>query len=154
MALIFDAENFIPDDDASSQSSLNSHKYSDFNYFSGNENALDLSTKIRDSHFNAKAQNCTRFFPNECKSTTNCHNRCNALFNAGRTYGSNDHQEKITRTKSMMDMRSQLLHRSLVDMINRRRLCKTVGAVEDTFLGDLLKIVKEKDLDVVEVLSF
>ncbi|KAG5550753.1 hypothetical protein RHGRI_015643 [Rhododendron griersonianum] len=124
-------ENFIPDDDASSQSSLNSHKYSDFYYFSGNENALDLSPKIRDSHFNAKAQNCTRFFPNECKSTTNCHNRCNALFNAGRTYGSNDHQEKITRTKSMLDMRSQLLHRSLVDMINRRRLCKTVGAVED-----------------------
>ncbi|KAF7143344.1 hypothetical protein RHSIM_Rhsim05G0229600 [Rhododendron simsii] len=122
-------ENFIPDDDASSQSSLNSHKYSDFNYFLGNENALDLSPKTRDSHFNAKAQNCTRFFPNECKSTTNCHNRCNALFNAGRTYGSNDHREKIT--PMMMDMRSQLLHRSLVEMINRRRLCKTVGAVED-----------------------
>ncbi|XP_058214744.1 probable serine/threonine-protein kinase WNK5 [Rhododendron vialii] len=124
-------ENFIPDDDASSQSSLNSLKYFDFNYFSGNENALDSSPKIRDSHFNAKAQNCTRFFPNECKSTTNCHNRCNALFNAGRTYGSNDHWQKITRMKSMMDMRSQLLHQSLVDMINRRRLCKTVGAMED-----------------------
>lgn len=123
-------ENFIPADDASSQSSLNSHTYSNFNYFSGNEKAFDLSPKIADSHFSAKTQNCTRFSPENCTST-NCYDRSNALFSTGRTFDSNNRQQKITRINSMMDIRSQLLHRSLVEMINRRRLCKTVGAVVD-----------------------
>lgn len=127
MVLFSDAENFIPDDDASSQSSQNSHKYSDLKYTMGNENGLDLSPKKGDSHFSSKAQDFVRIFPVECKSKTNPPDRRNALFNAsGRAYGCSDHQKK-----SMMDMRSQLLHWSLVDLINRRRLCKTVGAVED-----------------------
>jgi len=37
----------------------------------------------------------------------------------------------LTRNKSLIDMRSQLLHQSLVEEANKRRLFKTVGAVED-----------------------
>jgi WNK lysine deficient protein kinase len=38
---------------------------------------------------------------------------------------------RLTRNRSLVDMRSQLLHRSLVEEVNKRRLFKTVGAVEN-----------------------
>lgn len=38
---------------------------------------------------------------------------------------------KLTRNRSLVDIRSQLLHRSLVEEVSKRRLFKTVGAVED-----------------------
>ncbi|XP_057772549.1 probable serine/threonine-protein kinase WNK4 isoform X2 [Salvia miltiorrhiza] len=38
---------------------------------------------------------------------------------------------RLTRNRSLVDTRSQLLHRSLVDEVNRRRLFKTVDAVEN-----------------------
>lgn len=37
---------------------------------------------------------------------------------------------RLTRNRSLVDVHSQLLHRSLVEEVNRRRLFKTVGAVE------------------------
>ena len=37
----------------------------------------------------------------------------------------------MTRNRSMVDMRSQLLHRTLVEELNRRLFFNTVGAVED-----------------------
>ncbi|XVF05847.1 hypothetical protein REPUB_Repub05bG0208400 [Reevesia pubescens] len=38
---------------------------------------------------------------------------------------------KLTRNRSLIDSRSQLLHRSLVEEVSKRRWFKTVGAVED-----------------------
>ena len=38
---------------------------------------------------------------------------------------------RLTRNRSLIDIRSQLLHRSLVEEVNKRRLFKTVGAVEN-----------------------
>lgn len=38
---------------------------------------------------------------------------------------------RLMRNRSLVDTRSQLLHRSLVEEVNRRRLFKTVDAVED-----------------------
>ena len=37
----------------------------------------------------------------------------------------------MTRNRSMVDMRSQLLHRTLVEELNRRLFFNTVGAVEN-----------------------
>lgn len=37
---------------------------------------------------------------------------------------------RLTRNRSLVDVHSQLLHLSLVEEVNRRRLFKTVGAVE------------------------
>lgn len=42
----------------------------------------------------------------------------------------NNHH-RLTRNRSLIDIRSQLLHRSLVEEVNKRRLFKTVGAVEN-----------------------
>ncbi|KAL7194909.1 hypothetical protein ACSBR1_035173 [Camellia fascicularis] len=103
-----------------------------------NENDFDLSPKHANFTAN-KGHNCTRFCPEESKSSKNGCNQSNALMlDTHRTYGSssNHHhqqqqQSKITRVKSLVDIRSQLLHRSLVEMINKRRLFKTVGAVDN-----------------------
>lgn len=99
-------DNLFVNDDASSQSSLNSFKYSNLSYCSGNEDDHDLSII-------AKARNTTRFCPAD-----------------RRNYGSNL-APKLTRMRSLVDVRSQLLHRSLVEEINKRRLFKTVGAIEN-----------------------
>ncbi|KAF5941057.1 hypothetical protein HYC85_022224 [Camellia sinensis] len=132
-------EDFLINDDASSQNSQNSFNYSNLNYSSANENDFDLSPKHANFTAN-KGHNCTRFCPEESKSSKNGYNQSNALMlDTHRTYASssNHHhhqqqqQSKITRVKSLVDIRSQLLHRSLVEMINKRRLFKTVGAVEN-----------------------
>ena len=101
------AEDLFVNDDASSQSSLNSFKYSNISYCSGNEDDHDLSI------INAKARKSTRFCPAD-----------------RRKCGSNL-PPKLTRMRSLVDVRSQLLHRSLVEEINKRRLFKTVGAIEN-----------------------
>ncbi|KAI7997020.1 putative serine/threonine-protein kinase WNK5 [Camellia lanceoleosa] len=132
-------EDFLINDDASSQNSQHSFNYSNLNYSSANENDFDLSPKHANFTAN-KGHNCTRFCPEESKSSKNGCNQSNALMlDTHRTYGnsSNHHhqqqqqQSKITRVKSLVDIRSQLLHRSLVEMINKRRLFKTVGVVEN-----------------------
>lgn len=40
-------------------------------------------------------------------------------------------RRRMTRNRSMVDMRSQLLHRTLVEELNRRLFFNTVGAVEN-----------------------
>lgn len=43
----------------------------------------------------------------------------------------NNSMPRLMRNRSLVDTRSQLLHRSLVEEVNRRRLFNTVGAVEN-----------------------
>lgn len=89
-----------------------------------------------------KIHNSSRFCPNE--------NRKNKDFLSGILYkqsqctvgssqvaaasGRKDKRgmdsRRLTRNRSLVDVHSQLLHRSLVEEVNRRRLFKTVGAVE------------------------
>ncbi|KAA8517668.1 hypothetical protein F0562_015142 [Nyssa sinensis] len=123
-------EDLLINDDVSSQSSFNSYKYSNLNYYSCNESDMDVILKGGKPQFAANTHNCTRFCPEE-RLSKNCFNQCNnALLHTQRAYSSN-HQRKITRIRSLVDVRSQLLHRSLVEEINKRRLFKTVGAVEN-----------------------
>lgn len=123
----FEGELFI-DDDASSQSSLNSFKYSTWNYSSGNEDDYDASLREVPSGF-GKIHKSTRFCPAESLSAKQYEHR-NARLDSGGCCSSNP-QRKLTRIRSQVDVRSQLLHRSLLEEINKRRLFKTVGAVEN-----------------------
>lgn len=50
---------------------------------------------------------------------------------------------KLTRNRSLVDMRSQLLHRSLVEEVSKRRLSKTVGAVEHIGFQDPCRVSKK-----------
>ncbi|KAK9290184.1 hypothetical protein L1049_008350 [Liquidambar formosana] len=118
-------EDLLINDDASSQSSLNSCKYSNQSYCSGNETDMDTSPRRGEPFFLAKSHKSTRFCPEECTSTKS-YKRCNVRLDPQRAYGSN-HQRKTT----FMDVRSQLLHRSLMEELNKRRLFNTVGAIEN-----------------------
>ncbi|TXG58954.1 hypothetical protein EZV62_016783 [Acer yangbiense] len=120
-----DAENLFDHDDASS---VNSFKYSNMDYFSGNEDDFDSSLRGGEPLFIARTHKSSRFCPaaNVKTNPRHCKERVDS-----REACSSSHQSRVTRMQSMMDVRSQLLHRSLVEEVNKRRLFKTVGAVED-----------------------
>lgn len=103
-------------DDASSHSSSYSYNYTNIKYCSENE----------DDHFtisHKKAQKSTRFCPEAGTRARNWN-----------TYNevdcSSKHRRKMVRAESVMNMRSQLLHQTLVEEMSRRRSFKTVGAIE------------------------
>lgn len=124
-------EDYFINDDTSSESSLNSFKYSNVHYCSSNETGFDLSPKTGQMH------NSTRFSPQE-NMTKVGNNQCHLSFQNIQRSSSSNHQhhhnpnyQKMRRNGSLVDTRSQALHRSLVEEINNRRLFKTVGAVEN-----------------------
>ncbi|XP_071689792.1 probable serine/threonine-protein kinase WNK5 [Rutidosis leptorrhynchoides] len=99
------------DDDTSSQSSLNSYNYSNFTYSSDHENDHHSSSFVsQDPEHDVKTKNFRRFGGEETI-------RCN--------------KPTVKRAGSVVDIRSQLLHRSLVEQIHKRRLFKTVAAIEN-----------------------
>ncbi|CAK9153766.1 unnamed protein product [Ilex paraguariensis] len=122
-------QDLLMNDDASSQCSFSSNKYSNINYVTENEIDFDMGSKRGEPHFIAKTNKCTRFCPEE-SITKNCSNQGNVMHNTRGACSSN-YQGKISRVRSLVDVRSQLLHRTLVEEINKRRLFKTVGAVEN-----------------------
>lgn len=123
------SQNWLEDvalinDDTTSLSSINSFKYSSFNYSSANEmedHELLSPKKMEHAHCNLRSQqiNTTRFCPELNRKETCFGESCS------------NPKQGMNRIRSMVDVRSQLLHKSLVEEINRRRLFKTVGAVQD-----------------------
>lgn len=121
------------DDETSSQSSYSSNKYSNMNYHSCNEHDFDQNPQVRDYH---QYNKCTRFCPQE--HTRGSHGTMSTdYYSQGGASSSNDHHNtrmkssQLNRLNSHVDVRSQLLHRSLVEEMNKRRLFNTVGAVEN-----------------------
>ncbi|XP_012838103.1 PREDICTED: probable serine/threonine-protein kinase WNK4 [Erythranthe guttata] len=107
-------------DDTSSQSSSHSEKYSGWAY----EDMLSPS----------------RFYPGENSVNGQnlakvCYRQSKNIVEPREASASRSNSEiempRLTRNRSLVDTRSQLLHRSLVEEVNRRRLFKTVDAVED-----------------------
>lgn len=117
------------DDDESSQSSLNSFKDSNLNYSSGYEDSYDASLREEPLLGFGKTHQSTRFFPADSLSEKQNKQR-NARLDSWGCSSSNP-QRKLSRIRSQVDVRSQLLHRSLLEEINKRRLFKTVGAAEN-----------------------
>ncbi|XP_068318342.1 probable serine/threonine-protein kinase WNK5 isoform X1 [Pyrus communis] len=112
-------------DDVSSQSSFDSCNYSNINYYSGNEDDL------HDVSFGKATHKSTRFCPSESRGA-NSYKQCNSQLDNQRAHKLNHHQErKLPKIQSLIDVRSQLLHRSLVEEVNKRRLFKTVGTIEN-----------------------
>lgn len=117
-------------DEATSPSSVSSPKYSNFSYCSSNEDDYDTSAR-GDPHCFAKTHQSTRFCPEERNRVNDNYQRNNVQFDAQRGQQFMKGKQKLTRIQSLVDIRSQLLHRSLVEEINKRRMFKTVGAVEN-----------------------
>jgi len=109
------------DDDGNSQSSLTSYNCSNFTYCSETEDEYHATASLvsQDPQHPEKINNLTRFCGEERVTT-----RCNA-----RPYKTQP--KVIKRVGSAVDIRSQLLHRSLVEEIHKRSLFKTVAAIEN-----------------------
>ncbi|KAJ9167390.1 hypothetical protein P3X46_022045 [Hevea brasiliensis] len=130
-------------DDASSQSSSHSGSYSIMNYISGDDHKFDMSTARRDNKHPIRTQNATRFCPQDNSSSDigqtiakDAYKHCKLLLESQYGASSSKHKRlmdnrRLTRNHSLVDIRSQLLHRSLVEEVNKRRLFKTVGSVEN-----------------------
>lgn len=125
-------------DDSSSQCSSASGKYSNLNYISSDENETSMSSVQIDQHTNInKIHNSSRFCPVENRKSKDFlggllykQSQC-AIAGLSQGVASRGRDGcKLTRNRSLVDVHSQLLHRSLVEEVNRRRLFKTVGAVE------------------------
>ena len=112
-------------DDASSSCSMNSFQSSSMNY----EDDFDLSPQQGDYPCFPKTLKSTRFCPSESPSAC-CYKQCDAQLDSWRFSHSNG-QRKLTKIRSLVDIRSQLLHRSVMAEINKRRLFNTIGAVEN-----------------------
>lgn len=92
-------------------------------YYSATDDSDDLIPSSHERlHCLTKTIQCSRFCPEGSKAKV--HNNL-----IGEDCWPK-HSQRMVRTGSLVDIRSQLLHRTLVEEINKRRLFKTVGAVE------------------------
>ncbi|XP_024974056.1 probable serine/threonine-protein kinase WNK5 [Cynara cardunculus var. scolymus] len=116
--------NILNDDDASCKSSLNSFNYSNFTYCSDDEDEYrSMSYANQDPRLVGKTKNFMRFCGEE-RMNRRCNNR--------QKVGPETSQfGNIKSVGSAVDIRSQLLHQSLVAEIHKRRLFKTVAAIEN-----------------------
>ncbi|XP_021620638.1 probable serine/threonine-protein kinase WNK5 isoform X2 [Manihot esculenta] len=111
-------------DDTSSQSSFDC---SNLNYCSGNEDDGEISGGERLCF--TKAHKSTRFCPADSLSAKQSR-QSNWQLDSWEGSSSKP-QRKLSRIRSFVDVRSQLLHRSLLEEIHKRRMFNTVGAVEN-----------------------
>ncbi|KVI03733.1 Protein kinase, catalytic domain-containing protein [Cynara cardunculus var. scolymus] len=112
-------------DDTSSQESVVSGTYSNLSYCSAEDRHEYRSlSPINRTH------NSTRFSHGD-KASQNHEKPSNVTVDLHRASTSKGAAPRLTRNQSLVDMRSQLLHRSLVEEVSKRRLSKTVGTVAD-----------------------
>lgn len=108
----WDADNWNNYEDASSQSSMNSYKFSNMTFIDREQEVVEEEEEGRNStRRNISIKKC----------------------NKKNNHDGDDEVKMMmmNRVKSMVDLRSQLLHRSLVEEMNKRRMFNTVGAVEN-----------------------
>ncbi|KAK4797123.1 hypothetical protein SAY86_029449 [Trapa natans] len=140
-------------DETASLSSMASFKYSNFNYSSGNESDDSdlISPRRRDSraHCSSRSHQTTnpsssssssasRFCPKEIRQTMYLPQQnpgpssANSPSAGARYSYSSDELREVPRIRSLLDIRSQLLQKSLLEEVSRGRIfVNTVGAVEN-----------------------
>ncbi|XP_060176090.1 probable serine/threonine-protein kinase WNK4 isoform X1 [Lycium barbarum] len=150
-------------DDTSSQSSSHTANYSNFNYFSDDENDRVTASTRQSQPANAISHHTSRFCPEENSSIGHslgrtCYKQCKGMVELeGKTSSTSKGKGRLTRNRSLVDMRSQLLHKSLVEEVHKRRMFKTVGAVENIGFQqpyeDLKRIPRSKNCTYTMKLS-
>ncbi|KAK7301577.1 hypothetical protein RJT34_12444 [Clitoria ternatea] len=137
-------------DDTSSRCSSHG-TYSNLNFCSMDDQDHIVASTRKDKHGTIKSHKCTRFSPGEDPITLN---QCKVLAgpqaqapSCGKSKKVIDNR-RLSRNKSLIDMRSQLLHKSLVEEVNRRRLFKTVGAVEHIGFQTPFEFTKKKSQSI------
>ncbi|CAM8920180.1 unnamed protein product [Rhodiola kirilowii] len=108
-------------DDTSSHGSSNSFNYSNIQFCSSNDLDSGLSPK---GEPNSKSMKSTRFCP-EQDMDESCYKDCHKIASFAHP------RKPLSAAQSLMDRRTKLLHRSIVEELSKRGLSNTVGAVED-----------------------
>nr|XP_009410523.2 PREDICTED: probable serine/threonine-protein kinase WNK5 isoform X1 [Musa acuminata subsp. malaccensis] len=108
-----------PHSDEDAVSYTQSGRYSAMNYYSSRDEQ-ESKVSFHGSHKSTKLGEDAALADEFCK-------QCNILPERSRKPVGG---QRLTRNRSMVDMRSQLLHRNLVEQL-KKRLFKTVGAVEN-----------------------
>ncbi|KAM7262459.1 hypothetical protein ACFE04_000142 [Oxalis oulophora] len=111
------------------------HDWLKYNHYSSDDasSSHSYAKEDYDSSFKGANQNfkSTRFSPETSLMRSHQSNPCCPIQpNCHRCCGSNQ-PGKINKVRSLLDIRSQMLHRSLVEEINKRRLFKTVTRMEN-----------------------
>ncbi|XP_027907349.1 probable serine/threonine-protein kinase WNK5 [Vigna unguiculata] len=126
-------DELFMNDDASSQSSMNSFKCFNLKYCDpGNEDGYDPAAVVGAEAlcYSPKGnEKCTRFCPREEVMDADCTKQfCNMKMDSSQRYHG---VQRLTRIRSFVDLRRQQLQRSLMEEIHKRRIFKTVGAIEN-----------------------
>ncbi|RWW77172.1 hypothetical protein BHE74_00014685 [Ensete ventricosum] len=112
--------------DEDAMSYTESGRHSSMNYYYSSREEQEGQVSFHGSHKSTKL--CLGESAGEDAASANeCHKQCNILPERSRKPVGG---RRLTRNRSMVDMRSQLLHRNLVEQL-KKRLFKTVGAVEN-----------------------
>ncbi|KAL1545410.1 putative serine/threonine-protein kinase wnk5 [Salvia divinorum] len=103
-------------DEGDDTSSVCSDNYTNLSYFSASDEECVINSNKEPNCRPRSSQKCSRFGPEGSISN-------------GLDYSSKPKQ-RMPRTASLVDIRSQLLHRTLVEEVNKRRMFNTVGALD------------------------
>lgn len=143
MITSFADDHQFMNDDASSQTSVNSIKCLNFHCNdSCNEDEHDSTLQLGEESFccNPKSNNkCTRFCPPKdmveigftkmfCNMKMNSHTQNHIHRN---NHGTRNGCKRLTRINSCVDVRRQQLQRSLMEEMQKRRMFNTVNAIEN-----------------------
>ncbi|EHA8591632.1 putative serine/threonine-protein kinase WNK4 [Cocos nucifera] len=133
----FGDDLYFDDDD---KSSMHSDTYSAVNYILDDEQEGDQRETQPIHHKSTRF--CTRESPPvDASLASKFHEQCNILLESSRASSSRagkravDGCHRMMRNHSMVDIRSQLLHRTLLEEVNKR-LFKTVGAFDNIGFKD------------------
>lgn len=115
--------NLVNAEEACSESLCSSSTYSDFEF------SLLNSPEARNVIFSMKTDEYSRFCPQN-NSVFKSDEKCNGFSSTLKGMRSSG-QKKLSKIRSFMDIRSQLLNRALMQSMNKQCAAKTVGAVEN-----------------------
>lgn len=116
--------------EASSESSYDLSAYSDYEDSSGKYDGYKSSPKAAHRITNVRTGGSTRFRDPRDTPTLKDNEKCNNVSDPSKGKKSGG-QKKLSKIRSFMDVRSQLLHKAVMQALNKRHGSKTVGAVEN-----------------------
>ena len=116
--------------EASSESLYGLSAYSDFEDSSGKCNGYNSSPEVGRRISNVSTRGSTRFRDPRDTLTLKNNEKCNDLSDPSKGKKSGG-RKKLGKIRSFMDVRSHLLHKAVMQGLNKRRQSKTVRAFEN-----------------------
>ncbi|KAE8673905.1 putative serine/threonine-protein kinase WNK7 [Hibiscus syriacus] len=135
------SQDIFSNDDASSNCSMESFQYSSMNY----EDDFDSSLHQGEHPCIPNTLKSTRFCPSDSTSAY-CYKQRAARLDSWQSSHFNG-QPKLTKIRLLVDIRSKLLHQSVMAEIDKRCLFKTIGAVENIGYQDLGEVSHKEYLE-------